>query len=143
MLESPKTLAHRNRIAILFSICDCDAHRGPQKSQRFPRQEKAMLHCDLRVRWKVASDLRFGLIYFLGPKPLLSAGFLAIWLGQGGNRKRLRLCDFGALSEKRCNEQGDSLVWTGPQWTGRALINGHWHSNFLDYTSPFYFSGIK
>ena len=23
------------------------------------RQEKAMLHCDLRVRWKVASDLRF------------------------------------------------------------------------------------
>ena len=35
------------------------AHRGPQKLQRFPRQEKAMLHCDLRVRWKVASDLRF------------------------------------------------------------------------------------
>ena len=26
---------------------------------RFPRQKKAMLHCDLRVRWKVASDLRF------------------------------------------------------------------------------------
>ena len=40
-------------------ICDCDAHRGPQKSQRFPRQEKAMPHCDSRVRWKVASDLRF------------------------------------------------------------------------------------
>ena len=31
----------------------------PQKSQRFPKQEKGMLHCDLRVRWKVASDLRF------------------------------------------------------------------------------------
>ena len=42
-----------------FEICDCDAHRRPQKSQRFPRQEKAMLHSDLRVRWKVASDLRF------------------------------------------------------------------------------------
>ena len=26
---------------------------------RFPRQDKAMSHCDLRVRWKVASDLRF------------------------------------------------------------------------------------
>ena len=25
---------------------------------RFPRQEKAVLHCDLRARWKVASDLR-------------------------------------------------------------------------------------
>ena len=47
--------AHRNR----SDFCDCDAHRGPQKSQRFPRQEKAMLYCDLRVRWKVASDLRF------------------------------------------------------------------------------------
>ena len=42
-----------------FAICDCDAHRGSRKSQRFPRQEKAVLHCDLRVRWKVASDLRF------------------------------------------------------------------------------------
>ena len=43
----------------MFAICDCDAHRGPQKSERFPKQEKAMLHCDLRVRWKVASNLRF------------------------------------------------------------------------------------
>ena len=51
-------LAHRNR-GVFFAICDCDAHRKPQKSQRFPRQDKAMLHCDLRVRWKVASDLRF------------------------------------------------------------------------------------
>ena len=32
--------------------------RAPEIA-RFPRQEKAMLHCDLRVRWKVASDLRF------------------------------------------------------------------------------------
>ena len=45
-------LAHRNR----SDFCDCNAHRGPA---RFPRPEKAMLHCDLRVRWKVASDLRF------------------------------------------------------------------------------------
>ena len=49
----------RTEIAAIFAICDCDTHRGPQKSQRFPRQEKAMLRCDLRVRWKVASDLRF------------------------------------------------------------------------------------
>ena len=55
--QSYKTLAHRNRSD--FAICDCDAHRGPQKSLRFPRQEKAMLHCDLRLRWKVASDWRF------------------------------------------------------------------------------------
>ena len=54
----PKRPSH-TEIAAIFAICDCDAHRGPQKSQRFPRREKAMLHCDLRVRWKVASDLRF------------------------------------------------------------------------------------
>ena len=52
-------LLHAPQIAAIFAISDCDAHRTPQKSQRFPRQEKAMLHCDLRVRWKVASDLRF------------------------------------------------------------------------------------
>ena len=48
------------------------------------KQEKAMLHCDLRVRWKVASDLRFRAA-ISGPEPLFSAGFLAIWLRQRGN----------------------------------------------------------
>ena len=42
-------------------------------------------HCDLRVRWKVASDVRFR-VAISGSKPLLSAGFLAIWLRQRGNR---------------------------------------------------------
>ena len=42
------------RFAIAMPIAD------PGNRQRFPRQEKAVLHCDLRVRWKVASDLRFG-----------------------------------------------------------------------------------
>ena len=83
-------------IAAIFAICDCDAHRGPQKSQRFPRHEKPMLHCDLRVQWKVASDFRFRAATS-EPKPLLSAGFLAIWLCQRGNHQRLRLCDFGVL----------------------------------------------
>ena len=46
-------------VLLASEICDRDAHRRPQKSQRFPRQEKAILPCDLRVQWKVASDLRF------------------------------------------------------------------------------------
>ena len=49
--------AHRNR-----SDC-CDLRlRCPSRTPviaRFPKQEKAMPHCDLRVRWKVAGDLRF------------------------------------------------------------------------------------
>ena len=41
---------------------------------RFPRQEKTMLHCELRVRWKVASDLRFRAADFQAQNPFLSAG---------------------------------------------------------------------
>ena len=51
------TLAHRNRSDFCDLRLRCPS-RTPEIA-RFPRQEKAMLHCDLRVRWKVASDLRF------------------------------------------------------------------------------------
>ena len=50
-------LAQRNR----SDFCDLRL-RCPSRTPgiaRSPKQEKAMLHCDLRVRWKVASDLRF------------------------------------------------------------------------------------
>ena len=51
------TLAHRNR----SDFCDLRLRCPSQTPEiaRFPKQEKAMLHCDLRLRWKVASDLRF------------------------------------------------------------------------------------
>ena len=52
MLSAPKSQRFL-RFAIAMPIAD------PRNRERFPRQEKAMLHCDLRVRWKVASDLRF------------------------------------------------------------------------------------
>ena len=52
MLSAPKSQRFL-RFAIAMPI----AH--PRSIARFPRQEHAMLHCDLRVRWKVASDLRF------------------------------------------------------------------------------------
>ena len=54
--DSPP-LAHRNRSDFCDLRLRCPS-RTPEIA-RFPRQEKAMLHCDLRVRWKVASDLRF------------------------------------------------------------------------------------
>ena len=49
------SLEAKSSNAAIFAICDCDAHRGPQKSLAISET----LHCDLRVRWKVASDLRF------------------------------------------------------------------------------------
>ena len=51
------TLAHRNR----SDFCDLRLRCPSQTPEiaRFPKQEKAMPHCDLRVRSKVASDLRF------------------------------------------------------------------------------------
>ena len=50
-------LAHRTRSDFRDLRLRCPS-RTPEIA-RFPRQEKAMLHCDLRVRWRVASDLRF------------------------------------------------------------------------------------
>ena len=50
-------LAHRNRSDFCDLRLRCPS-RTPEIA-RFPRQDKAMLHCDLRVLWKVASDLRF------------------------------------------------------------------------------------
>ena len=51
-LSAPK-MQRFLRFVIAMPIAD------PRNRYRFPKQEKAMLHCDLRVRWKVASDLRF------------------------------------------------------------------------------------
>ena len=50
-------LAHRNRSDFCDLRLRCPS-RTPEIA-RFPRHETAMMHCDLRVRWKVASDLRF------------------------------------------------------------------------------------
>ena len=50
-------LAHRNRSDFCDLRLRCPT-RTPEIA-RFRRQEKAVLHCALRVRWKVASDLRF------------------------------------------------------------------------------------
>ena len=52
-----ENLAHRNRSDFCDLRLRCPS-RTPEIA-RFPKQEKAMSHCDLRVRWKVASDLRF------------------------------------------------------------------------------------
>ena len=52
-----KSLAHRNRSDVCDLRLRCPS-RTPEIA-RFPGQEKAMLHCDLRLRWKDASDLRF------------------------------------------------------------------------------------
>ena len=51
-LSAPKSQRFL-RFAIAMPIAD------PRNRLRFQRQDKAMLHCDLRVRWKVAGDLRF------------------------------------------------------------------------------------
>ena len=99
--QNAATLAHRNRSD--FAICDCDAHRGPQKSQRFPRQEQAMLHCDLRVRWKVASDLRFQAAISEPKKKRALTGPGGAHTGQGLLHKKIIL---GGSTGKSCNSPG-------------------------------------
>ena len=55
--------AQESRTLANFHKNFCDLRlRCPSRTPeiaRFPKQETAMMHCDLRVRWKVASDLRF------------------------------------------------------------------------------------
>ena len=51
-LSAPKSQRFL-RFAIAMPIAD------PRNRSDFRDKRKAMLHCDLRVRWKVASDLRF------------------------------------------------------------------------------------
>ena len=53
-----KTLAHRNRSDFCDLRLRCPS-RTPEIAPFSRHQETAMPHCDLRVRWKVASDLRF------------------------------------------------------------------------------------
>ena len=57
MQTRDNVLAHRNRSDFCDLRLRCPSHTP--EIARSPREEKAMLHCDLRVRWKVASDLRF------------------------------------------------------------------------------------
>ena len=52
-LSAPK-LQRFLRFAIAMATAD------PRNRAISETEDKAMLHCDLRVRWKVASDLRFG-----------------------------------------------------------------------------------
>ena len=76
--------AQRAQIAAIFAICDCDAHRGPPKSLAIAEKDKAVLHCNLRSRWKSLavcdSELQFP-----SAKPIRSAGILTIWLRHHGN----------------------------------------------------------
>ena len=58
----------------------------------FPRQEKAMLHCDLRARWNLKScDLRFRAALSEPKNPFFLRDLFAIWLRQRGNRTRKSL----------------------------------------------------
>ena len=68
-------VAQRTEIAAIFAICDC-AHRRPQKSPAISET----LHCDLRVRWRVAGDLRFRVAISEVEIPSFCGISGAIWL---------------------------------------------------------------
>ena len=52
-LSSLLCLAHRNR-SDFFAICDCDAHRGPQKSRAISERRES----NAALRFKVAMESR-------------------------------------------------------------------------------------
>ena len=57
-LGKRRNLAHQKRSDFYDLRLRCPS-RTPEIAQCLT-EDKAMLHCDFRVRWKVASDLRFG-----------------------------------------------------------------------------------
>ena len=80
-----------------FLFLSVYAHSGPQKSRNFRDKRQQMMHCDLRVRLKVASALRFRAASSEPKTPSFCriSGDLA-----PSTRKSLaidRLCDFCAL----------------------------------------------
>ena len=89
-LSAPKSQRFL-RFAIAMPIAD-PRNRAISET----RQSNAALWLNSGCDWKPLAICDFEL-RLLSPKPLPSAGFLAIWLSQCGNRWRLRLCDFGAL----------------------------------------------
>ena len=54
-----KTLAHRNRSDFYDLRLGCPSRTQEIASILETRQSNAALQCDLRSRWKIASDLRF------------------------------------------------------------------------------------
>ena len=85
--------AWRPEIAVVLRFAMAMPIEDPPKSLAISET----LHCDLRARWKVASDLRFRVAISEADAPSFCiSGDLApsTWK----NRQRLCLCDFGALS---------------------------------------------
>ena len=117
LMAVPTTLplAHRNR----SDFCDLRLRCPSQTPEiaRFPRQDKAMQHCDLRVRWKVASDLRF--------RAAISEPKTPSFCGISGDlahstRKSLaiaivRFWCAKTLPAHTCRQQRDSTMPWGPQ----------------------------
>ena len=96
--EEVRIVAHRNR----SDFCDLRL-RCPSRTPEIaaiPRQGKAMLHCDLRVRWKVASDLRF--------RVAISEPKTPSFCGISGTRKSLAI----AIVRFWCAKKYGCILWT-------------------------------
>ena len=116
------SLAHRNR----SDFCDLRLRCPSRTSEiaRFLKQEKAMPHCDLRVRWKVASDLRFRAAIsepqtpsFCGisgdlaqsTRKSLAIAMVRFWCAKRGDIPALtvRLPEFFRMKVRRGRREGD------------------------------------
>ena len=95
-LSAPK-LQRSLRFAIVMPIAD------PRNRKRSQRQEKALLRCDLRVRWKVASDLRFHAAISEPQTPPFCAISGDLAPSTRKSRERLNGCSQRGLKATLCN----------------------------------------
>ena len=146
-LSAPKSQLFL-RLAIAMPIVD------PRNRKRFLTEDKAMVHCDLRVRWKVASDLRFQAA-ILSLKPfLMFANFVR---EPGFNlssptsfrektsefRRKWGLSTFSSLTRfyhvmivpVLNSVQGLPWIWRGP-FLGQGKRAKHFHAKLAPFLEP-------
>ena len=84
---------------MIFATCDCDAHRGPQKSRDL-RDKRKQCCIAIKAAMEVASDCDFGL-RFLSPKPPSFCGNSGDLAPSTRKSLAIAIVRFGAL-RRRC-----------------------------------------
>ena len=113
------SLAHRNRIDACDLRLQCPSWTQEIASDFLDKTRKAMVHCDLRVRWKVAGDFAISSSHVRAQNPLFLRNF---WRLAPSTRKSLAIAIVRFWCTKVYSLHVSCLAASCSSWMGRA-----WH----------------